>query len=188
MSPKADIVKQVPLSPSLPPSCPRHEGAKPHACDQCDYRTNRADALRCHREARHCDARPYVCEECGKAFKTASVLKTHQQHQHGGGDVAGGRPYRCGLCQRAFRWPAGLRNHYLSHTRQRPFGCLHCPYRAKQKFQVVKHLRRHHPGAPPEQGVSRDAQAGGLTLQEALQGALERQQPAAAALVAAQSL
>ncbi|XP_070694217.1 zinc finger protein 142 [Pempheris klunzingeri] len=145
----------------------KHTGDKPYACDECDYRTNRADALRAHRDTQHCDLRPYVCEKCGKAFKTSFILKTHQR-QH-----SDDRPYTCGLCQKAFRWPAGLRHHYLSHTKQQPFCCRHCSYRAKQKFQVVKHLQRHHPDMPVEQGVVRDSEAVSLTLKEALQGTLD---------------
>ncbi|XP_034417677.1 zinc finger protein 142 [Cyclopterus lumpus] len=145
----------------------KHTGDKPYACDQCEYRTNRADALRAHRDTQHCDLRPYVCEKCGKAFKTTFILKTHQR-QH-----SDDRPYLCGLCRKAFRWPAGLRHHYLSHTKQRPFRCRHCAYRAKQKFQVVKHLRRHHPEVSAEQGVAKDSDAVGLTLKEALEGTLD---------------
>ncbi|XP_019955161.2 zinc finger protein 142 [Paralichthys olivaceus] len=145
----------------------KHTGEKPYACDECDYRTNRADALRAHRDTQHCDMRSYVCEKCGKAFKTSFILKTHQR-QH-----SDDRPYTCGLCHKTFRWPAGLRHHYLSHTKQQPFRCRHCSYRAKQKFQVVKHLQRHHPEMSVEQGVVRDSDAVSLTLKEALQGTLD---------------
>ncbi|XP_037344057.2 zinc finger protein 142 isoform X1 [Pungitius pungitius] len=151
----------------------KHTGDKPHACDECDYRTNRADALRAHRDTQHCDLRPYVCEKCGKAFKTSFILKTHQR-QH-----SDERPYSCGSCHKAFRWPAGLRHHFLSHTKQQPFCCRHCSYRAKQKFQVVKHLRRHHPEVSVEQGVVKDSQAVSLTLKEALQGTLGEKAAAA---------
>ncbi|CAL8266192.1 unnamed protein product [Lota lota] len=142
----------------------KHTGEKAYACSDCAYRTNRADALRAHRDTQHCDARSFVCEECGKAFKTRFILKTHQR-QH-----SAARPYTCGVCHKAFCWPAGLRHHFLSHTKQQPYRCLHCPYRAKQRFQVVKHLRRHHPGVAPEQGVVKDAEVAGLTLKEAMRG------------------
>ncbi|KAM9484125.1 uncharacterized protein znf142 isoform 2-T2 [Salvelinus alpinus] len=142
----------------------KHTGDKPYACDECEYRTNRGDALRIHRETQHCDARTFICEKCGKGFKTRFLLKTHQRKH------SEERPYVCGLCRRAFRWPAGLRHHYLTHTNQQPFMCRYCPYRAKQKFQVVKHLRGHHPDQPVEHGVAKDPHALSLTLQDARLG------------------
>ncbi|XP_069588832.1 zinc finger protein 142 [Ranitomeya imitator] len=120
----------------------KHTGLKPYQCEECDYCTNRADALRVHRETRHRDVRSFICEQCGKAFKTRFLLKTHlKKHSEE-------KPYICNMCQRGFRWPAGLRHHYLTHTNQQPFFCQYCSYRAKQKFQVVKHIQRHHPNNP----------------------------------------
>lgn len=60
----------------------------------------------------------------------------------------------------------------MTHTKQQPFRCRHCSYKAKQKFQVVKHLQRHHPELPVEQGVVRESETSGLTLKDALQGTL----------------
>uniref|UniRef100_A0A8C9TQZ9 Zinc finger protein 142 n=2 Tax=Scleropages formosus TaxID=113540 RepID=A0A8C9TQZ9_SCLFO len=139
----------------------KHTGAKPYMCEECDYRTNRADALRVHRETRHRDARPFICEKCGKGFKTRFLLRTHQRRH------SEARPYVCRLCRRAFRWPAGLRHHFLTHTQRQPFHCCHCPYRARQRFQVLKHIRRHHPEQPPEQGVGRDPGPHTVSLHEA---------------------
>ncbi|XP_028663081.1 zinc finger protein 142 [Erpetoichthys calabaricus] len=142
----------------------KHTGAKPYECEECDYCTNRADALRIHRETRHREARSFICEQCGKGFKTRFLLKTHMKKH------SDDRPYVCRVCLRGFRWAAGLRHHYLTHTKQHPFYCLHCSYRAKQRFQVVKHLQRHHPemidGKDPQEGVGKDP-GSQLVLQQA---------------------
>ncbi|NXH16275.1 ZN142 protein, partial [Bucco capensis] len=131
----------------------KHTGVKPYCCDECEYRTNRADALRVHKETRHREARSFICEQCGKAFKTRFLLKTHlKKHSEE-------KPYVCNACGRAFRWAAGLRHHYLTHTNEHPFFCRYCPYKAKQKFQVIKHIQRHHPEcrtSDPSQGVGKD--------------------------------
>uniref|UniRef100_A0A8C8A8S6 Zinc finger protein 142 n=1 Tax=Otus sunia TaxID=257818 RepID=A0A8C8A8S6_9STRI len=131
----------------------KHTGLKPYRCDECEYRTNRADALRVHKETRHREARSFICEQCGKAFKTRFLLKTHlKKHSEE-------KPYVCNACGRAFRWAAGLRHHYLTHTNEHPFFCRYCPYKAKQKFQVIKHIQRHHPecgAGDPSQGVGKD--------------------------------
>ena len=37
---------------------------------------------------------------------------------------------------------------------------------------MVKHLRRHHPGVAPEQGVVKDVEGAGLTLKDAMRGAV----------------
>ncbi|MBN3308429.1 ZN142 protein, partial [Amia calva] len=145
----------------------KHTGDKPYKCEECDYCTNRADALRIHRETRHREVRSFICEKCGKGFKTRFLLKTHQKKH------SEERPYVCRLCRRAFRWPAGLRHHYLTHTKQHPFHCLHCSYRAKQKFQVVKHLQRHHPEQPLEQSIGKDPGPHAVSLQQARLEVLE---------------
>nr|XP_006112746.1 zinc finger protein 142 [Pelodiscus sinensis] len=141
----------------------KHTGPKPYQCDECEYCTNRADALRIHKETRHRDARAFICEQCGKAFKTRFLLKTHlKKHSEE-------KPYVCNVCYRGFRWAAGLRHHYLTHTNEHPFFCRYCSYKAKQKFQVIKHIQRHHPDCGPgdlSQGVGKDASTPTLHLHD----------------------
>uniref|UniRef100_A0A8C8VNK1 Zinc finger protein 142 n=1 Tax=Pelusios castaneus TaxID=367368 RepID=A0A8C8VNK1_9SAUR len=141
----------------------KHTGHKPYRCDECEYRTNRADALRIHKETRHRETRSFICEQCGKAFKTRFLLKTHlKKHSEE-------KPYVCNVCCRGFRWAAGLRHHYLTHTNAHPFFCRYCSYTAKQKFQVIKHIQRHHPDrgtADLSQGVGKDTSAPTLHLHD----------------------
>uniref|UniRef100_A0A3P9HEJ4 Zinc finger protein 142 n=1 Tax=Oryzias latipes TaxID=8090 RepID=A0A3P9HEJ4_ORYLA len=145
-----------------------HSRDLPHVCTHCDAPFSSDIALRNHCKRSHSLQVSFSCKQCDfTSFKTSFILKTHQRKH------IAGRPYTCGVCQKAFRWPAGLRHHYLSHTKQQPFRCCHCSYRAKQRFQVVKHLQRHHPEMPTEQGVVKDSETGTLTLKEALQGTLD---------------
>nr|XP_033801719.1 zinc finger protein 142 isoform X2 [Geotrypetes seraphini] len=141
----------------------KHTGIKPYQCDECEYCTNRADALRIHKETRHQDARTFICEQCGKAFKTRFLLKTHLKKH------SADKPYVCNVCLRDFRWAAGLRHHFLTHTNEHPFFCRFCTYKAKQKFQVIKHIQRHHPeraAEDPSQGVGKDPSTSTIHLHD----------------------
>uniref|UniRef100_A0A8C5X719 Zinc finger protein 142 n=1 Tax=Malurus cyaneus samueli TaxID=2593467 RepID=A0A8C5X719_9PASS len=124
-----------------------------HRCELCSFAAKERQQLVRHYMESHEPARSFICEQCGKAFKTRFLLKTHlKKHSEE-------KPYVCNACGRAFRWAAGLRHHYLTHTNEHPFFCRYCPYKAKQKFQVIKHIQRHHPehgAVDPSQGVGKD--------------------------------
>ncbi|XP_030065587.1 zinc finger protein 142 isoform X2 [Microcaecilia unicolor] len=162
----------------------KHTGIKPYQCDECEYCTNRADALRIHKETRHQDARTFICEQCGKAFKTRFLLKTHLKKH------SDDKPYVCNVCLRDFRWAAGLRHHFLTHTNEHPFFCRFCMYKAKQKFQVIKHIQRHHPESAaedPSQGVGKDPNSSTIHLHDVQLDHLQETSGASGASVAQSS-
>ncbi|KAK2492440.1 LOW QUALITY PROTEIN: hypothetical protein MC885_013862 [Smutsia gigantea] len=65
------------------------------------------------------------------------------------------RKYLCPDCGYKCKWVNQLKYHMTKHTGLKPYQCS--DYKAKQKFQVVKHVRRHHPDqADPNQGVGKD--------------------------------
>lgn len=48
----------------------------------------------------------------------------------------------CTMCSFVARWFSELRAHMVNHSDHRMFGCCYCPYRAKWKWDVAKHMRR----------------------------------------------
>ncbi|KAF6769503.1 hypothetical protein AHF37_12577 [Paragonimus kellicotti] len=56
------------------------------------------------------------------------------------------QPYECTIicpvCKFDARWFSELRAHMVNHSGHRMFGCCYCPYRAKWKWDVAKHMRR----------------------------------------------
>ena len=50
----------------------------------------------------------------------------------------------CNECNKLFPFPAALSRHKRSHSGERPYPCSQCPYRAKHRFDLKKHLVSIH--------------------------------------------
>ncbi|OQR79551.1 zinc finger protein-like [Tropilaelaps mercedesae] len=63
----------------------------------------------------------------------------------GGGNSSGAIDRKtCPVCLRRFRDGYDVRVHMRSHTRERPFPCPHCDYRASTKGSLKAHLLNKH--------------------------------------------
>lgn len=55
------------------------------------------------------------------------------------------RKYFCDICGKSYRYPKGLKHHQKYECEREPqFPCPHCPYRAKQKVHLRKHVFLKH--------------------------------------------
>ena len=54
-----------------------------HACDQCQYSTNKPSNLKQHKESKHEEVR-YPCDNCEYAATELHNLKQHKESKHEG--------------------------------------------------------------------------------------------------------
>uniref|UniRef100_A0A8R1TM59 C2H2-type domain-containing protein n=1 Tax=Onchocerca volvulus TaxID=6282 RepID=A0A8R1TM59_ONCVO len=130
-------------------------------CDRCGMRFLRLSNLRFHLHA-HTGEKPFVCEVCGKDFSQSLCLKRHMRIH------TKEQPYKCSKCERSFNHPSNfirhmhnihdrtklklcfacgkgfphlyrLKQHMLTHTKEKPHSCELCG----KKFSLSASLKRH---------------------------------------------
>ena len=53
------------------------------------------------------------------------------------------KPYACTLCEYKANTSCRVTKHMLTHTGVKPFACLECDYKAAQKASLIVHMRTH---------------------------------------------
>ena len=78
------------------------------------------------------------CDHCQKTFTQMGSLRSHIAIHFGG------TAHTCILCQKSFRTAIYLKNHTKQvHTRERPFICDKCGYRARNMEKLRFHTKVH---------------------------------------------
>jgi DNA-directed RNA polymerase subunit RPC12/RpoP len=64
--------------------------------------------------------------------------------------------YPCSSCGKAYKWKATLIRHMNDECGKEPkHQCPHCIYKAKQRGNLLVHIKRHHPDKPKPEGKRR---------------------------------
>lgn len=67
--------------------------------------------------------------------------------------MGGTQLHPCNICGKLFNRAYNLKKHLLTHTGERPFTCMFCPYRAALKGNVTKHMQARHPDRLPPPNI-----------------------------------
>ncbi|KAK3098568.1 hypothetical protein FSP39_020737, partial [Pinctada imbricata] len=125
----------------------KHEEKKVQ-CPLCDYMcANENPDLKIHIRRRHLpqDAaegtiHAFKCEFCDLVTVNKKDLRQHMKFHKHGPELK----LFCEFCSFVTDCESRLRRHMLTHTRERPFQCGLCEYRASQKEHVLRHMKSQH--------------------------------------------
>ncbi|KAL1115398.1 hypothetical protein AAG570_007428 [Ranatra chinensis] len=113
-----------------------HNGEKPFACDQCDYRAYKLSYMTKHIRI-HTGEKPFLCDQCDYRASQLSHLKVHKRTH------SGVKPFSCDQCDYTASRSTNLARHKRIHTGEKPFLCDQCDYRASQSSHLKVHKRTH---------------------------------------------
>lgn len=114
-------------------------------CPLCDYVcSNENPDLKIHIRRRHMPhegaLNAFTCDICGLMTVSKKDLKQHMKFHKNGPELK----LFCEHCSFVTDCVSRLRRHMLIHTKERPFQCGMCQYRASQKEHVLRHMRSQH--------------------------------------------
>ena len=86
----------------------------------------------------HTGEKNYKCSICDKLFVSQSRLTQHKANVH---DPP---KHQCHQCAKAFRSKVSYERHILTHSKEKPFSCPHCDYRARTTGNLSSHVKAVH--------------------------------------------
>ena len=120
-------------------------------CPHCDYHcANITPDLKIHLQRKHQIGTdqpqpPLCCAECSFTTVSRKDLKQHEKFHKSGPELK----LYCEECCFVTDCQSRLKRHLLTHTRERPFSCALCDYRATQKEHISRHMKAKHDAEAP---------------------------------------
>ena len=115
-------------------------------CPLCDYMcASENPDLKIHIRRRHMPQEDgsmsaFTCNECGLMTVSKKDLKQHMKFHKKGPELK----LFCESCSFVTDCESRLKRHMLIHTKEKPFQCGLCSYRASQKEHVLRHMKTQH--------------------------------------------
>lgn len=110
-----------------------HLGINLHPCPQCERAFSRVSYLQQHVRTNHSKNSP--CPKCDSVFDNYQALRAHTNAVHK--EVKPKKMYACEICSRTFNRTHNLKEHRLTHSRERNFQCDIC----KKKYSTKRGVK-----------------------------------------------
>ena len=83
---------------------------------------------------------PFTCDMCGIMTVSKKDLRQHKKFHKNGPELK----LFCEFCSFVTDCDSRLKRHMYIHTKEKPFQCGLCAYRATQKEHVLRHMKSQH--------------------------------------------
>ncbi|XP_063816538.1 zinc finger protein 335 isoform X2 [Pseudophryne corroboree] len=135
----------------------KHQGSKPHKCDQCEYTSvYKKDVIRhsaVHQQERKkkplltVKSTSYPCPVCNRVYNMQKRLTQHMKTH------SSEKPHMCDKCGKAFKKRYTFKMHLLTHLHcvdENRYKCEFCEYMCEDRKQLLSHQLTHMNDKPFE--------------------------------------
>lgn len=119
----------------------KHTSSKEFKCSLCPREFYFRRDLNTHLKQHYEPKKKFACphDNCESEFTSSSSLKKHSLTH-----LDNSRNFKCGDCNLNFKTKGNLKNHYRTHTNEKPFECFSCGSAFSQKIILHRHMRNIH--------------------------------------------